>query len=741
MTNHLPAPIYVSGNRPNGEFPPGASRQVAGPLTMPPRKSPMVASIFSLGLAVLLLAMDVEAAPAATSNLPAAASASAKSGLKPLRVQSLQQLKRLLKGKHPATTLRGVEMTLAASAGDAASNKSLGAGGGTKYSSTNVQVQGVDEGDIVKTDGQYLYTLQDGQLRIIQAYPAAGLDLLASVKFEEGFYPMELFVDGSRLVVIGSLWKPSDAVTDPAAKETAGVAKMALVANLGENLTVARVFDISDKRRPVQEREVTFTGSYLTSRKVGDAVYLIGRTYPMFYAFAVKSANLTRDVALPKVSDSALNGGASRTLPLGKLSYFPGFVDPNYVIVAGFRLSQPDHPADIKSYLGAGDIAYASLNKLYLSAADYQADAANALTHLYSFAIDQGNIQFRNAGEVPGTALNQFSMDEHQGYFRIATTVHQWKEVNGSFQNKSWNNVYSLDNSMKVVGKLEHLADGESIYAARFMGDRAYLVTFEQTDPLFAIDLKDPTAPRAMGELILPGFSNYLHPYDSTHLLGIGQDTTAVGDGVQFGGMKLALFDVADISQPKLLHSVVIGEQGSYSDAMYDHKAVLFDPERHLLGFPVTETAKKAGEEWPSTSFQGAYVYDVSLDGGFTRKGAITQMPADNPYAWNRYIRRLLTIEDQLYTVSDGRVQANQLSDFALTGALDVAPVPKDEPVPVDIDPPVVKEPNDPGTTDGGATDPGAVACTMEVQLCPDGKTWVGRSGPSCSFAPCPSEK
>lgn len=716
--------------------------KLGDPMAMQSRRPSATARIAGAALAALVLGLGAAAIPATALAGPVQAAASAKSGLKPARVASLRQLKRLLKGKRPNTALRGAELT--PQVADLASGATGKSTGGVQHSTTNNQVEGVDEGDIVKTDGQYLYTVQDGAVRIIQANPASAMSLLASIKFEDGFYPIELFVDGGRLVVIGNRWVPDGAATDSAATSDVAIGKMIWAP--GQSFTVARVFDISDRQKPVQEREVSFTGGYLASRKIGDAVYLVGRTYPMFYLMkpaategGAQAADMTRDTLLPKVGDSAVNGGEPRPLPLAKLSYFPNFVDPNYVVVAGFRLSQPKQPADIKSYLGAGDVAYASLDSLYLSAADYRADANSANTHIYSFSIGQGGTQFRNAGEVPGTVLNQFSMDEHEGHFRIATTVHRWTQTGDTFQDKSWNNLYSLDSNLKVVGKLEHLAEGESIQSARFLGDRAFLVTYRQVDPLFAIDLSDPAAPKAVGELKMPGFSSYLHPFDERHILGIGQETTAEGDAVRTGGVKLALFDVSDLTQPRLVQQLVIGEQGSYSDALYNHKAVLFDRDRHLLAFPVAVAEQPPGQDWGTTVFQGAHVYDVSVADGFKLKAAITQIPEGRlNSAWNRYVNRLLTIEDQLYTVSEGRVQANDLAEFKQTGGLDVSPLPE-EPVPVDD----VAATDPPKTDDGnGAAHPGdGVACTQEVMACPDGVTYVGRSGPNCEFAACPATK
>lgn len=710
------------------------------PMAMRYQKPSITARIAGAALAALVLGLGTAVIPTAALAGPVQAAAPAKSKLKPVRVASLQQLKRLLKGKQGNTTLRYTNLTTDAAPNAGGSNKSSTANG-SQHSTTNNQVEGVDEGDIVKTDGQYIYTVQGGEARIIQANPAGAMSLLASIKFEDGFYPIELFVDGGRLVVIGNRWTPDGNAKDSAAASDAAVGKSMWAP--GQSLTVARVFDISDRQKPVQEREVSFTGSHLASRKIGDAVYLVGRTYPMFYLMkpaaregGTQAADMTRNTLLPKVGDSAVNDGKLRPLSLPKLSYFPNFVDPNYVVVAGFRLSQPKQMADFRSYLGAGDVAYASLDSLYLSAADYRADAGsgNVNTHIYSFGIGQGNTRFRNAGEVPGTVLNQFSMDEHKGHFRIATTVHQWTQTGDTFQDKSWNNLYSLDSNMKVVGKLEHLAEGESIYAARFLGDRAFLVTYRQVDPLFAIDLSDPTAPKSVGELKMPGFSSYLHPFDERHILGIGQETKAEGDNVRTSGVKLALFDVSDLTRPTLVHDLVIGGQGSYSDALYDHKAVLFDANRHLLALPMSVAEQQPGQEWGTTIFQGAHVYDVSVAAGFKLKAALTHIPEGKlNSAWNRYINRLLTIEEQLYTVSEGRVQANDLAEFKQTGALDVSPLPE-EPASTDDVPPKSDGDTIPNPGDG-------VVCTLEVMFCPDGVTAVGRSGPNCEFAPCPATK
>ncbi|TAN47718.1 MAG: hypothetical protein EPN21_16675 [Methylococcaceae bacterium] len=605
--------------------------------------------------------------------------------LKPRRVTSFQQLKQLLSSKsiranyavnRVATTMNTAELAAGGQPADVA------------HSDTNVQVRGVDEGDTVKTDGHYIYSIQNNQVRIVDAYPPKQMALAATLQFDEGFYPTELYVQGDRLVVVGQGWR-ADENAGPVADE---LPRMAIWRPAGESLTMARVYNVADRASPSLEREISISGSYLASRRLGNSLYLTARKYPSYFfrdylavarkkGVAAGGPALTRENTLPRVQDSAADDGKEQALPLQQLYYFPGFVEPDYVTVVSFRLDEPERAADVKSYLGAGDIVYASSNHLFLSAADYSAvDASNEVgtipvTHIYKFALKDGATEFRQAGEVPGVPLNQFSLDEHQGYFRIATTVDRWTWDGATSQNQSWNNLYTLDPAMKLVGRLEHLAEGERIYAARFMEERAYLVTFAQTDPLFVIDLSMPEAPKLLGELKIPGFSNYLHPYDADHVIGIGQEVATDGnDGfTQVQGVKLALFDVSDPAHPKETHSLVIGDQGTYSPAQYDHKAILFDPARHLLGFPIEETAMTAKDPWPVPVpvFQGAQLYEIDLVGGFRKIAAVTHQDDAAYYDWYHYVQRLLTIGDQLYTLSEARLQANDLATLKTSGRLD----------------------------------------------------------------------
>jgi len=650
---------------------------------------------------------------------------------RPQRVLSLRHLRRLLSAKRVQASAAGIGMMMRGAATDQQGPALPAEGDQPSYShsNTNVQVQGVDEGDLVKTDGRFLYSIQGGQIRIVRAYPPKELELLASVKLDDGLYANELYIEDDRLVVVGGGWD--------GAQLPGPLADVAFPWPMGNPKTVARVYDVSNRRQPVLEREVSIGGSLLASRKVGDSLYLLARTYPSFYLEAAranataKPARATRSTALPAVADSAVGGGKSRPLPLADVYYFPGFLEADYVTVAGFRPSRPKLPADIKSFLGAGSLAYASTDNILLSAADSAAPITDGgdpvpASNLYRLSIQDGISKFQAAGKVPGGPLNQFSMDQSGNHFRIATTVSRWIQKGDTGELQNWNNLYILDSDLHISGRLEHLAEGERIFAARFLGDRCYLVTFRQIDPLFVLDLADPAAPKVLGELKIPGFSHYLHPYDDQNILGIGQDTD--DSGQLQGGVRLALFDVADVTQPKLRHSLVIGSQGSYSDVFYDHRALLFDKTRDLLGFPILETAPVAGGDWPMAVFQGAQIYRISAAEGFRKLAVISHARDDNPYDWYRSVRRLLTIEDQFYTLSEARIQADDIDRHTMTGALDLPDVPSTDPVPVD-----------PGGDPLPPSNPGdGVACTQDAQLCPDGTTWVGRVAPRCEFAPCP---
>ncbi len=232
-----------------------------------------------------------------------------------------------------------------------------------------------------------------------------------------------------------------------------------------------------------------------------------------------------------------------------------------------------------------------------------------------------------------------------------------------------YNNVYTLDSNLNIVGRLEKIVPDERIYFMRFMGERAYIVTFKRVDPLFVIDLSDAANPKILGELKIPGFSDYLHPYDDTHLIGIGKEVDESGEFVLTEGVKLGLFDVSDHANPKEIAKYEIGDRGTDSEALYDHHAFLFSKEKGLLVMPIVLAEVKEGEQWGTYVSQGAYVFNVDLQNGFSLKGSVTHAPATeipeyfvfSPYS----VKRSLYIESVLYTLSDKLIKASNISDLS----------------------------------------------------------------------------
>lgn len=265
-------------------------------------------------------------------------------------------------------------------------------------------------------------------------------------------------------------------------------------------------------------------------------------------------------------------------------------------------------------------------------------------------------------------------MDEYDGYFRIATTLsEQWSRFRED-PAESYSNLYVLDSDLNNIGALEKLAPGERIYSARFMNDRAFLVTFKQVDPLFAIDLSNPANPTIAGSLKIPGFSNYLHPYDENHLIGIGYSTKLEdGDFITQQGLKISLFDVTDLSNPIEQDSIVIGDRGTASLATSDHKAVLFSKEKGLLVIPATiREFNSPSDYWGKLTFDGALVLAIT-DQEITERGRIDHTDGfkDEEYFYvggNSFqeasVPRSLYLENDLYTVSQSYIKINDLTSL-----------------------------------------------------------------------------
>ena len=533
------------------------------------------------------------------------------------------------------------------------------------YSKTNTQVQGVDEADIVKTDGTYIYYLTNEKLTIINTENASQMKEMSTIKFDETFTPEEIFLNNDKIIVIGKRYEYDKT------ERKIGIDEDYLYPNyMDKTYTSAKLYNVKDKINPTLERTVEVEGDYLTARMIDSNVYIASNKY-MYYAYicnTYKSTELNEDDFKPHYLDTATSN-ETKSINFDCIYYIPEFEDTNYLNIVAFNITN-NQEANVESYLGAGEEIYASKENLYVTKTKYDYERKNKTsitTEIYKFNLNNANCTFAKAGDVPGSVLNQFSMDECNGYFRIATTDStSWNSESNT------NNLYVLNENLETIGKIEGLAKGERIYSVRFMGNRAYMVTFVETDPLFVIDLSNPTIPTVLGELKIPGYSKYLHPYDETHLIGIGEDTEVVnygyGDRVVTNGMKMAMFDVTDPNNPQELYNVKIGEKGTYSELLYNHKALLFSKEKNIIAFPISITDNDY-----KVTFQGAIVYGVSLEKGFELKTKISNSATDYDryYSRNR-VERIIYIKDTLFTLSNGLIKAVDLNTFETKGSIEL---------------------------------------------------------------------
>lgn len=536
-------------------------------------------------------------------------------------------------------------------------------------SETNVQVQGVDEADIVKTDGKHIFQSEQNKVRIIKAGAGGQMGLLATIAYKESFTPNQLFLEGDQLVVIGYQYHNFQRSYEEIAKDTK-------IAPMMQSTKVI-IYNVKNPAKPAQIREIELEGSYVSSRKVDGVVYLISNHYPDFWLL---EKNREIDIR-PKYSDSAV-GGKENKVSYDEIRYFPDSREPNYTMIAAFDLAQPEKEAAITTYLGSGNQIYMSKENLYLAVqnqTEQPMDERGVIapdTDIHKFTISGMNVSHHSSTTVQGMVLNQFSMDEHNDYFRLVTTKgYAWDE-----SKPSSNHLYILDENLKLAGKIEGLARGERIYSARFMGDRIYMVTFKETDPLFVIEASDPRNPKVLGELKIPGFSNYLHPYDENHIIGFGQDTMIVADkGTNSGtriltnGVKISLFDVSDMSNPKEKFTETIGGRGTYSPLNYDHKALLFNKKKNLFAFPITVYQNSDKNEYEQIfEYQGAYIYNIDPATGFKLKSKITHINGQLPVyeEYDSSIQRLLYIGDTLYALSPGKITSYDLKMNVKLGEL-----------------------------------------------------------------------
>ncbi len=465
--------------------------------------------------------------------------------------------------------------------------------GGKDYSTTNLQMEGVDESDIAKIDGSYIYTVEDKYIVITDIH----------VKLEEvtRFLPkdcgaadrvMEIYVDGDQLILVvqgyeTSLDGNSKAGADKENKdeensdetysdeETAASEDSAFWYEMnGKSITQIQVYSIVDRKNPEFEGRLIQDGYYNTSRKIGDVVYLFTQ-YNMTSDVTsyvekkhgvedLKEGNGVSSLAeavIPKVNGEKV--AASEI-------YLPESSGESGILVSSLDVNKPDKVLDSKLVISGYAQTYISKDALYLYEEDY--DGA-MITNIAKFALDEGRISGVAAAAVSGYVRDTFAINASDGYLRVLTTDYSTEdEVNA---------LYILDENMKLTGQLTGIAPGEEIYAARFMGNTGYFVTYRNTDPLFTVDLSEPAKPEIIGELKVTGFSEYLHFWDDTHLLGIGYESDENTGNIE--NIKLSMFNIENPGEVTEEAKLVLKDV-DYSEALYDYKSVIISKDKNLIG-------------------------------------------------------------------------------------------------------------------------------------------------------------
>ena len=506
------------------------------------------------------------------------------------------------------------------------------------FGATNTQYFNVDEDDIIKNDGKYIYILSDWTVKIVEA-KTMKLVSKTDIYYNSTTGAEGMYLYGETLVIIGTDWDK-------------------------EPKTRIILYDISDRKNPVKTNDFSQDGNYFSSRLVDGRVILLSQytVYPEeieIYAGKAKYEDIAPSVAINSTEET-ISSQMISILPQDDIN------SSTYVVMSTVDLENPEFEPKTSAILGNGREVNCTANNLYIIADRYESRESNGefvsfspssvKTVIHRFTFKNGIIAADGTGEVEGRILNQFSLDERDGYIRIATTLNDYNQIT------------VLDKNLKQVAKLDGIAPGETIQSVRYIGKYGYVVTFLQTDPLFVIDFTDMKKPKIVGELKIPGFSSYLHPFNG-YLVGIGTDGDETGTT---DALKISLFDISDPTKPQEIDRFIIKN----ANAQTNHKTVMDCSHRDILGFIYNEyepmlgymdtklcTLKiKDGKIEPIGSCSNSYDKDHKEAPEYTPDGKTTFYYDKESYS-NGAVKRATYIHDTLYTVS-----ANRICSYPLYG-------------------------------------------------------------------------
>lgn len=559
------------------------------------------------------------------------------------------------------------------------------------YSQTNTQVEGVDEGDIIKTDGQYIYKLQSTGVLIVKAN-GGNIEKMSEIKIDN-YVPKEIYVSGDSLILIGGIYS------------TINIDSYCCVEPMRDiyfsyNDTDIRIYDITDIQNPVLQRHIKLNGYYHSSRLIDNNFYFITNYY--FYYGNEKTY-------IPKISDSEIEEGAEKNIDLKNIYYYESVPSYCYMIMGKIDISSPTESI-LKAYLGLGGTIYVSQDNIYIATADYSSCYNKTILGSYQMVqncfaktrivkIGLNNLEQKAITRVDGTIKDRYSMDEYQGYLRVATTVNIWNmyfyedgnsvtiESNETSSNNNssndikpdeiiekirlYNNVYVLNENLKLTGKCEKIAPNETIYSVSFNKEKGSLVTFKFTDPYFILNLSDPANPTVSQGLKEDGVSHYLHDISDDLTIGIGRDsetiTTSWGERVVWKGLKVSLYDTSgedavNICTPQIQDFTNCDYV--FAEIFYNPKALLYNKDRGLFAFSVQMWNYTHDEYYycPSNMKQGVAIFNFDIENQtIIYRGFLSNF--DNNVSvdeWENYyknywsfVKRSVQIGDYIYTISE----------------------------------------------------------------------------------------